>query len=37
MISQMYYTLGDKKWNVNDELVRYQKVTKEDVMRLFRQ
>ena len=37
MISQMYYTLGDKKWNVNDELVRYQKVTKEDVMRVYRQ
>ncbi len=37
MISQMYYTLGDKKWNMNDELTRYQKVTKEDVMRVFRQ
>ncbi len=37
MISQMYYTLGDKKWNMNDELARYQKVTKEDVMRVFRQ
>lgn len=37
MISQMYYTLGDKKWNINDELTRYQKVTKEEVMRVFRQ
>lgn len=37
IISQTYYTLGDKKWNVNDELARYQKVTKEDVMRVFRQ
>lgn len=37
MISEAYYTLGDKKWNVNDELARYQKVTKEDVMRVFRQ
>ncbi len=35
IISQAYYTLGDKKWNVNDELARYQKVTKEDVMRVF--
>lgn len=37
MISDIYYTLGDKKWNINDELTRYQKVTKEDVMRVFRQ
>lgn len=37
MLSTAFYTLGDKKWNVNEELVRYQKVTKEDVMRVFRQ
>lgn len=27
----------DKNYNLNDELARYQKVTKEDVMRVFRQ
>jgi zinc protease len=37
IISQTYYTLGDKKWNVSDELSRYQKVTKEDIMRVFNQ
>lgn len=37
LISSTFYTLGDKKWNINDELTRYQKVTKEDVMRVFRQ
>lgn len=37
LISSTFYTLGDKKWNINDELIRYQKVTKEDVMRVFRQ
>lgn len=36
ILSQNYYMLGDKKWNMNDELQRYQKVTKEDVMRVFR-
>lgn len=35
VISESFYTLGDKKWNVNDELARYQKITKEDVMRVF--
>ncbi|MFI5222581.1 MAG: M16 family metallopeptidase, partial [Bacteroidia bacterium] len=30
------YLLGTKPWNVNNELDRYNKVTKEDVMRVFR-
>lgn len=37
MISEAYYVLGDKKWNINDELSRYRKVTKEDVMRVYRE
>lgn len=36
-LSTSFYQLGDKKWSVKEELERYQKVTKEDVMRVFRQ
>jgi len=35
IISQTYYTLGDRKWNVSDELARYKRVTKDDIMRVF--
>lgn len=35
LISETFYTLGDKKWGVADEMARYQKVTKEDVVRVF--
>jgi zinc protease len=37
ILSTFYYMLGDKKWNIDNELTRYQKVTKDDVMRVFRQ
>lgn len=37
LLSENFYMLGDKKWNINDELARYQRVTKDDVMRVFRQ
>ncbi len=37
MLSLWNYTLPNKPMNINDEIARYNKVTKEDVMRVFRQ
>ncbi len=36
-LSQWNYLLPNKPMNLNDEMARYNKVTKEDVMRVFRQ
>jgi zinc protease len=36
-LSEWHYQLGNKTYNLNDELNRYKKVTKEDVMRVYRQ
>jgi len=35
-LSQLWY-LGKNNYNLNDEIARYNKVTKEDVMRVFNQ
>lgn len=37
LLSLWTYTLPNKPFNLNDEIARYNKVTKEDVMRVFRQ
>ncbi len=36
-LAQWNYLLPNKTYNVKDEIARYNKVTKEDVMRVFRQ
>ena len=36
-LSDWNYLLPNKSYNLNDEIARYSKVTKEDVMRVFRQ
>ncbi len=36
IMSQLWY-LGKNNFNLSDELARYSKVTKEDIMRVFRQ
>lgn len=37
LLAQWHYMLPNKSMNVKDEIARYTKVTKEDVMRVFRQ
>ena len=37
MLSLWFYTLPNKSMNLDEEIARYKKVTKEDVMRVFRQ
>lgn len=36
-LSYWFYAHGGKPYNMNDEIARYSKVTKDDVMRVFRQ
>lgn len=36
-LSSWHYLLGNKTYNLTDDMARYRKVTKEDVMRVYRQ